>query len=242
MRAPPFPTKKDVDRVMALVPFRSITGETEDEEARRRSDCRIAVAATLRQLRGYNPTPIGKARRQAEKYARKLSSANAALVELGRLASSATPFFSVLEYERQEEMLDRLRQQTDEFLTNEWVWPPKTTKPAVARAQLAACRAFFLLMDFWNVNPTTTQGGHWHRLTNLLCASAFGKTQRDILRTCRGVLPGLTVMEDARKVQRALSARELFLRLVNAWRTPTLTELGWNDDWRRLHHETCELA
>jgi hypothetical protein len=177
-----FPSKADIDRIMAFESLQPITGETADERATRERDCRAAVAAVLRELREYNTTPVSKVRQQAGKYASKLRSASAALVKLDRLLS-ALPYEHDLQCQRQAEELDRLRQQVDGFL-NDMAF--RAAKPAVARTRLAARRAFHLLMDFWNITPTTTQGGAWHELTELLCEIAIGpKGRRDALRACR---------------------------------------------------------
>lgn len=202
-----FPTEKDVARIMAFKPFKPITGETAAERATRESDCRAAVADTLCQVRGHNTKPIGEVRRQAEKYARKLSNARAALDELGRLYSAdLARIFDAFEIQTQTEMLDRLLRQTDDGLANNSGYqeldsalrPKSPTKPAVSRTRLAALRAFYLLRDFWNITPAAWQGGAWHKLTKLLCEISIGPKGHDALRACQWLLAhGRLVMKNA---------------------------------------------
>jgi hypothetical protein len=73
MRPPPFPTPKDVDRVMEFKPLQ-YSGETAAARAKRESDCRETVALVLRQLRKYDMTPISRVRQHLERYAKKLRS------------------------------------------------------------------------------------------------------------------------------------------------------------------------
>jgi hypothetical protein len=194
-----FPTAKDIDRVMAFEPFQPITGETAAELVKRKSDGRAAVDGALRELRAYDmpiaKVPIGKVRRSAEKYASKLRSANAALVELGRL-DSALPCHGLLDVQLQGEMLDQLRRETNDLLAAEWVWQRKRTKPAAKMTRLAAHRAFYLLTDLWNITPTAARGEAWPKLTKLLCEIANGPKRHDALRACKWML-ARKVMEDA---------------------------------------------
>jgi hypothetical protein len=176
----PFPTPKDVDRVVAFKPLR-YSGETAAARAKRESDCRAMVTFVLRQLRRYDMTTNSQVRRHVERYAGKLRSARAMLREM------APSMWGLSAIESHAGTLDALRLEADRLLADDRVW--RYPKPEVARTRHAAAHAFHLLMDFWKITPTTTRDGAWHELTELLCEVAVGAAaRRDTWRACQWTL------------------------------------------------------
>jgi hypothetical protein len=141
MRPPPFPTPKDVDRVMEFKPLQ-YSGETAAARAKRESDCRETVALVLRQLRKYDMTPISRVRQHLERYAKKLRSTRDMLL---RGAPGVYNLWGSVDY--QAGKLDVLRLEVESALAMDrrWFGYPK---PEVGRTRQAAAHAFLLLMDF----------------------------------------------------------------------------------------------